>query len=272
MKNFPQWFKRETLEGIANTLGDTGLGLSNSEIDRLGAQAGLPRIATRMGYSKKDRLFDMFADSQNRRKNNQTIVNMVLLACAPGRFLERQDTFEGIRSRLNRVLAFEGVAISERGKFVSVRQADTILDANRRARELRSDLKNRGVHPDVLAFCQAELLEENYFHAVLEAVKSVAHKMRERTGLLDDGAILAQHVFGGAQPILAINHLETKSELDEQKGFCNLVIGVFGMFRNPTAHEAKILWDMRKEDAEDLLSLVSLIHRRIDNSTMPPRH
>ncbi len=43
------------------------------------------------------------------------------------------------------------------------------------------------------------------------------------------------------------------------------------MFRNPTAHEARINWDMKKEDAEDLLSLVSLIHRRIDAAVMPPR-
>ena len=43
-----------------------------------------------------------------------------------------------------------------------------------------------------------------------------------------------------------------------------LVKGVFGMFRNPTAHEARVLWRMSKEDAEDLLSIASFIHRRID--------
>jgi uncharacterized protein (TIGR02391 family) len=43
------------------------------------------------------------------------------------------------------------------------------------------------------------------------------------------------------------------------------------MFRNPAAHEAKIFWEMTKEDAEDLLSLVSLIHRRIDAAYMPAR-
>ncbi|WP_245518726.1 MULTISPECIES: TIGR02391 family protein [unclassified Mesorhizobium] len=43
------------------------------------------------------------------------------------------------------------------------------------------------------------------------------------------------------------------------------------MFRNPMAHEARINWAMSKEDAEDLLSLVSLIHRRLDAASMPPR-
>lgn len=271
MKSFPKWFKRETIEGIAGILGDTINGLSNTEITSIGQQSGLPRIATRMGYSKKNRLFDMFAESQNKRRNNQTIVNFILLSSSPSRFLDRHDKFDSQRNQMNRVLSFEGIALNESGRFVAVQQAHTIKDAEARARELRSDLQTRGVHPDVLAFCSAELLQDNYFHAVLEAVKSVAHKLRERTGLLDDGAILVQHVYGGSTPILAINSLKSKSERDEQKGFCNLVTGVFGMFRNPTAHEPKVLWEVSKEDAEDLLSLVSLIHRRIDKSVMPPR-
>nr|WP_292639330.1 TIGR02391 family protein [Mesorhizobium sp.] len=68
-----------------------------------------------------------------------------------------------------------------------------------------------------------------------------------------------------------MNALATKSEQDEQNGFGNLLKGTFGMFRNPTAHEARINWTMSKEDAHDLLSLVSLIHRRLDAASMPPR-
>lgn len=43
------------------------------------------------------------------------------------------------------------------------------------------------------------------------------------------------------------------------------------MFRNPTAHEGRINWQMYKQDAEDLLSLVSLVHRRLDAARTPPR-
>ncbi len=42
------------------------------------------------------------------------------------------------------------------------------------------------------------------------------------------------------------------------------------MFRNPTAHEARVKWQMSKEDAEDLLSLASLIHRRLDGARRLP--
>ena len=123
----------------------------------------------------------------------------------------------------------------------------------------------------MLRFCQEELLDDNYFHAVLEAVKSVADKLRSRTGLADDGASLVDHAFAGDPPMLAINPLETEPEKGEQRGFANLVKGTFGMFSSPVAHAAHIHWPVGKDDAEDLLSLVSLIHHRIDAAHMPPR-
>ena len=93
--------------------------------------------------------------------------------------------------------------------------------------------------------------------------------IRRKTGLSGDGSALVDQVFGGAAPLLAINALTTDSQKSEQKGFANLLRGTFGMFRNPTAHEARIHWSMTKEDAEDLLSLLSLIHRRLDAAGKP---
>lgn len=176
-----------------------------------------------------------------------------------------------MRANLNRALAFAGLSVAASGELRSAHAAKTLTEAARRARELRADLMSRGVHEDVLRFCREELLADNYFHAVLEAVKSVADKLRTQTGLTDDGATLVDRALSGSPPLLAINPLNTKSEKDEQKRFANLLKGTFGMFRNPTAHEARINWAMSKDDAEDLLSLVSLIHRRIDGAHMPPR-
>jgi uncharacterized protein (TIGR02391 family) len=127
------------------------------------------------------------------------------------------------------------------------------------------------VHPDILRFCKEELLKENYFHAVLEASKSVADKLRTNTGLTDDGATLVDRVFSGEQPLLVINPFTTESEKSEQRGFANLVKGMFGMFRNTTAHAPKINWVVNKDDAEEVFTLLSLVHKRIDNARMPPR-
>ena len=96
-------------------------------------------------------------------------------------------------------------------------------------------------------------------------------KLRSRSGLTDDGVTLVDRVLGGSPPLLAINPQASASELSEQRGFAHLVRGTFAMFRNPTAHEARIHWIMTKEDAEDLLTVVSLIHRRLDKAHMPAR-
>ena len=48
----------------------------------------------------------------------------------------------------------------------------------------------------------------------------------------------------------------------------NLFIGMFGTFRNVTAHGPKITWNITEQDALDLLTLISLLHRRLD-ATVP---
>lgn len=192
-------------------------------------------------------------------------------AVKPERYLGKAERYEALRANLNRALAFVGLAFDASGSLGSSDAVATIGDAERRANELRENLSTRGVHPDVLRFCRAELVADNYFHAVLEAMKSVAQKIRDRTGLTEDGNILVDRAFAGEPPLLAINSLTTESHRSEQKGFANLVRGAFGMFRNVTAHEAKILWTMNREDAEDLLTVASLIHRRIDGAHISPR-
>jgi len=66
-------------------------------------------------------------------------------------------------------LAFSGIAVSPSGELSAVTKAETLTEAARRADELRAHLTTRGVHADVLRFCRAELVGDNYFHAVLEA-------------------------------------------------------------------------------------------------------
>lgn len=262
-------FQQAQLEAIANALGDTADGLTGTQIGHVLKVCRLPDPCP--GLAKRHRLFNAFAEAQNAARDGDPILRFIREAMDPARFLDDLHRYEKLRENLNRALALVGLAVTADGKVGQVPRATTIADAEQRAAALRDGLTRRGVHPDVLRFCRSELLVDNYFHAVLEAVKSVADKIRQRTGLHDDGSPLVDRALAGEPPMLAINPFRTKSERDEQKGFANLVKGVFGMFRNPAAHEARINWAMTKEDAEDLLSLVSLIHRRLDKSHMPPR-
>ena len=261
--------KASHLKAIAQALTDSTGGLTHREIDYLLDQFRMEPQARE--FVKWERVFNGFASSVNRTQNTRGVFWFIKEAAKPERFTNHPEDFEPFRQSVNTPLALIGVSVDEAGEFQFSTRARTLSEAERRAKSLRVDLLSRGVHPEVLKYCKAELLVDDYFHAVQEATKSIAAKLRSRTGLTDDGGFLVDQVFGGETPLLTINQFQTKSQKDEQKGFCNLLKGIFGMFRNPTAHEARISWHMSKEDAEDLLSMVSLAHRRIDKATMSPR-
>ena len=176
---------------------------------------------------------------------------------------------------LNEALAFCGMTLGEDGKLREGSQAaQTLGEAQARAGRLRKALADRGVHSDVLAFCRAELLQDNYFHAVFEATKSVAEKIRVKGGLTTDGSELVDRTFGlgsSNPPLLALNSLRTETEQSEHKGLVNLMKGMFGVFRNVTAHAPKITWTINEQDALDLLVLASFLHRRLDGAVRVPR-
>src|SRR5207245_5961115 len=137
-----------------------------------------------------------------------------------------------------------------------------ITEAQAKANRLKAELARRAVHPDVLKFCRAELVSDDYFHAVLEATKSVAEKIRTKTGLTADGLQLVDAALSRSmgQPMLAFNSLRTPTEESEHSGIMNLLKGMFAAFRNPTAHAPRVRWKIDEQDALDLLVLVSLLH------------
>lgn len=255
-------FSQSELEAIAGALGDTTHGLKGSEIGHILTTLRMADPSPDM--TKWKRLHNAFVARQNYSQNRRAILEFIRQAMKPARYAKCPERFEPLRANVNRALAFSGLAVNAAGLIHNVNRAETIPEAQHRADELRAGLAARGVHPDVLRFCRAELVADNYFHAVLEATKSIAEKLRLKSGLTEDGAKLVDGALCGSAPRLAINDLITESQKSEQSGFANLVKGVFGMFRNPTAHEARALWSMSKEDAEDLLSIASLIHRRLD--------
>jgi uncharacterized protein (TIGR02391 family) len=210
-------------------------------------------------------------DRQKADGCGNNIGAFIQAAMDPARFVGRTEDFTRFRDRLNEVLAFSGLHLGEDGKLKPITHARTLSEAQERAGRLRNQLLQRKVHPDVLQFCRAELLQENYFHAVFEATKSVAQKIRAKTGLTGDGVEIVDAAFGLSAPLLAINTLRTETEQSEQKGFANLLKGMFGTFRNVTAHAPKITWPIPEQDALDLLSLVSYMHRRLDTAVLVPR-
>jgi uncharacterized protein (TIGR02391 family) len=259
------------LQAICNILADTSLGLSGSEISKLLVQCNI--YDPQVGSSKRERLYHALSQKQKQDHCANNTMHFIQVAMDPVRYVQNPAFFESRREILNQALIFAGYALGEDGKIRETTAARKLSDAEQRAGVLKRELQRRNVHPDVLRYCRAELLQENYFHAVLEATKSVAEKIRQKTNLTGDGADLVDQAFGLKNgPMLAINKLETDSERSEHTGFMNLVKGLFGTFRNPTSHTPKIDWVINEQDALDLLTMVSYIHRRLDGAVPTISH
>lgn len=251
-------FPEGQIEALAKVLGECG---SGSDIDRVLSDRGL--IHESRESTKWRRLNEVFLASQRRHGCANQVVDFIRALLAPARFVGRGDVFEARRQDLNAVLAFSGLEFGGDGEFRAVDAAKTIDEAERRVRTIRAKFQGRRMHAEVLKYCRSELMQDNYFHAVFEAAKGLAQRIREMTGVHADGASLIDSVFSLERPLLALNTLRTETERSEHKGFAALLKGCFAAVRNPLAHEPKILWD-GEDDAADWLSLISLMHRKLD--------
>lgn len=112
------------------------------------------------------------------------------------------------------------------------------------------------------------MLQENYFHAVQEAIKGLGQRMRDMTGLGNDGAERVQQALSTKAPLIALNTLTAETEISEQRAVAQLCVGLFGAVGNPAAHAPKVVWAMPEQDALDIFGLVSYLHRKLDGA--PP--
>lgn len=255
-----------TLEGIAKVLADTGQGLTGTELSKFIPEAGLNDIDS--ANSKWKRLYNSFVDHQSKNHNSNGILKFINISLKPSRFVGQNDRFENIRAELNKRLSFIGLQLNENGVFNSVSVTRTISEAEQRVNRFKSKLENRNIHPKIFEYCNSELITENYFHSVFEAVKSISEEIRKRANLTLDGGELIDKALSVTTPIIKINSLLTETERSEQKGFSSLIKGVFGMFRNTTAHVPKVIWIIDEDEALDIMTTVSLIHKKLNKKAL----
>lgn len=261
----PPVFSPAQLEAICRALGETDSGLKGSEINHFLRQVRVENPDP--SITKWQRIYNALAARQNTDRSGDRVLAFISVALAPARYAGERSVFDRRRTEVNVPLAFYGLEFGEDGRFHTVNRAASLSEAEERAHRLRAALSGRGVHPDVLTYCRAELLQNNCFHAVLEATKGVAEKIRRRARLTGDGAQLVDDALSGDAPRLRINSFESDTHRSEQRGFVNLLKGLFGTFRNPVSHAPRIAWNVSEEDALDLFSLASYAHRRIDRAS-----
>lgn len=261
-------FANSNLEQICKVLADTNTGLTGSTIVRYLNEIGINNEGP-VG-TKWTHLYAALSEAQSATQNGSFVILFIERAMDPVNYSRDPERFKSRQVELNGVLGFCGYRLEDDGQLVIISPIQTLTQAQQRANNLYERLEQRGTHQDVLYCCKAELLVENYFHAVFEATKSVADKIRQRTGLEGDGSALVDAAFGSTTPRMAINSLDSDTYRSEQSGFLNLLKGAFGTFRNVTAHAPKITWPIEEQDALDLMSLISYIHRRIDKAVVRP--
>lgn len=258
-------FDPSTLEAIAKVLGDTERGLTGSQIEHKLGQAQIPDVDP--SNTKWKRLYNALAEFQNRHKVGNHVVKFIMEAMSPSAFTGEPDRFEERGQALNAVLCFAAMELGVDGKVRHTSRTSTLDEALARSNRMKEELRRRHVHAEVLRFCDAEIIANNCFHAVFEAVKSITVRLRKLSGETSDGARLVDAALGFSQagrPRVALNALATETQCGEQRGFASLLKGLYGTVRNPLGHEAKIEWNMSEQDALDILTTISLIHRKLD--------
>jgi uncharacterized protein (TIGR02391 family) len=269
-EKFPPW-EASIVEGVADGLGETSSGLTGTEIGTLLAMFKIKDEIP--GGTKRYRLRVALHNRQVKDKASNCVIRFIVEAMSPVRYRSDPALFTFRQDALNEVLVHVGLRVNDAGKVARGVKANTLSEAAKHAGTLRTELRRRGAHPEVLRYCTTEVLQRDWFHASLEAVKSVPDRLRAMTGAQGDGAPLFDDVLGlGTQnmPKVRINSLGSVSEQDEQKGFLNLCKGMFGMFRNPVAHDPRIARTVSDDELLELFMVVSMIHRRLDIATVRP--
>lgn len=106
---------------------------------------------------------------------------------------------------------------------------------------------------------------ENYTGSILDAIFKLTDTIRNKTGLEGDGASLIGQAFGGEDPRIKLNKLQTDSEKDIQKGVQEIIRGIYSGIRNPRSHDA--MTD-DKLSADAIIIFVNYLLKLIDQSKL----
>lgn len=237
--------------------------LTHGKITEMLALCNIPQAE---GTNKQDRIYYAFKRIQDSNGCGNNVIDFIQKTITPKRYNDNQE-YENDKAAINEKLLYEGYEINEKGQIQQCKKAQTISEAKERSQKIKTKIRGMRIHSEIIKYCDEEWLNEDYFHAIEEVAKSVFDRLRNMTGIQKDGGALATACFSLGQkelPLLALNRLETESEISEQKGFMNFCIGFYGLYRNPKAHNARVNEDVKLEQFAEVLVVASIIHERLD--------
>lgn len=123
------------------------------------------------------------------------------------------------------------------------------------------------IHPEIHKHALQHYINGHYREAVLNSILSIFDLIRKRTGLDLDGSKLVAEVFSPDKARLIFSDLESESGQNDQKGFIQILTGVYLGIRNPKAHS--LVNDLTKNEAAQYLIFASLLAKRICEAKQP---
>lgn len=254
-------FDELTIRNIADIISNI---LTHTKISEHLANAGIKESSN--GANKTDRIYYALKERQIQDRCGNNVLSFVKNILNPKRYND-EAVFENDRTLMNSKLLYEGIEIDRYGEFKSVVKARTISEAKERSNKIKEKIHGIAIHPEIISYCEEEALRENYFHAILEITKAIAENLRIKSGYNSDGSELVDDCLAlgkDKRPMLAFNMLKSPSDESEHKGFANFLKGFFSMYRNPKAHNPKILEDTQLSDMTEVLVIASIIYRKLD--------
>ena len=112
-------------------------------------------------------------------------------------------------------------------------------------------------------FIKRNYNSENYTGAVLDSIQFIGDLIREKSGLETDGNNLIGQAFGGKNPKIKLNKLQTESEQNIQKGVESTLRGLYSAFRNPRSHTKFVDTEV---DSDAIIIFVNHLLKLIDKS------
>jgi len=254
--------RHEALEALAQTIGDYYTG---SEITRLFHRSGYPDIVHN-GGTKWRFVADAFdALQQQGASTPNHVLKVIQTTCNPQGWIGKRDQFDAFLQAINDMLAFYGLRVGEDGNLNRTGERVSTVRQNRSVDESAFDA--RAYHAEIQKHGRSHFCRGAYFHAVFECCKAFDTAVRNNISSGKSGQSLMSEALCLSGSI-KFNSQQTQSEKDEQQGVMYLCMGLMNAVRNPQAHEPELNWPMSREDALDVLALVSFLFRKLEKAVV----
>ncbi|MDN3365409.1 TIGR02391 family protein [Priestia megaterium] len=123
----------------------------------------------------------------------------------------------------------------------------------------------RTISSELWATIQKNYENASYKNAILDAMHLLTETIRNKTGLEGDGHALVGSAFGGENPKIQLNKLQTESEKNVQNGMQELLRGLYRAIRNPRSHDSS---NDSVADADAIIHFIDYILKSIEKSKL----